>query len=729
MPNGKSIWPTVVLVVTILVYAVYGLMTYYTFTHLPPIPYEVITPNGTVLFTREEVIEGKYLFQKYGLMDYGSILGMGGYFGIDFTSYTLRILEDSAAHSLGFESVPQSNVTAMSEIKQLLTPVVDPTPNGDVVVVSNQFAQGFYNAVKFYSWMLGPASEEFRLKPDLITNQSQIVDLTAYFTWSALIAMEGYTNGFPYMPGLLQQTSNVVFASWGMIFAVLLIIMPMAGYIVMKLTDYWHDPRTAINLPPPNEVQRLALPAFMLFAIALGVQGLLGAYTMHLYVDTSLYGINLVPILPFNVSRALHYTLAVLWIALTWVTFSFFVFPYFGLNISKRQLITVLVLGVAVAIGTLLGIWLSYLQLIPPPWWFIVGAQGRDVVTQGTLWLILITALLGYVSYLWSKASKTAPDVLKPFAKILSIAIAGTAAGAFIGALPIVQPWPDFQVDEYFRWMTIHAFVEGFWPPIVVTIVIVLLVIAGLVPPRLGIAVTGLDATTEIVTGMIGTAHHYYFNGLPTFWMYVGAIMSTLEAIPLGFLIVYAILLWRRGEIRTEFQKTLATYALVAGIGGGIGVVAFGAGLINMPILNYFLHDAQTTMAHAHLAFPLAYGVPTILMWVVSYYLAGLFNDRHLRLMRWAAVIIGVGFYLQALLTLVPLGVLQFKYELSYGYWFIKTLVTPSGNPGFWEIPLVDELVWLRMVGDLVAALGFAIVIFGMFYVLVLRRRSVSPLR
>jgi nitric oxide reductase subunit B len=142
-----------------------------------------------------------------------------------------------------------------------------------------------------------------------------------------------------------------------------------------------------------------------------------------------------------------------------------------------------------------------------------------------------------------------------------------------------------------------------------------------------------------------------------------------------------------------------------------------------MPVLNYFLHDAQTTMAHAHLAFPLAYGVPTILMWVVSYYLAGLFNDRYLRFMRWAAVIIGIGFYLQALLTLVPLGVLQFEYELKYGYWFIKTLTTPSGHPGFWEIPLVDELVWLRMVGDLTAALGFAIVIFGMFYAIALSRR------
>ncbi|MGC8597750.1 MAG: cbb3-type cytochrome c oxidase subunit I [Thermocladium sp.] len=723
MANGRSLWPIIVLMATIFVYAVYGLMTYYTFTHIPPIPSEVMTQNGTIIFTGQEIIHGKYLFQKYGLMDYGSVLGMGSYFGIDFTSFTLRIIEDAAARSIGFDSVPLSNASAMMDIRRDLMPRLDPGPHGDVMVVSNQFAVGFNDAVNFYREMLGPRADVFRLRPDLVMDKDSIRDLVAYFAWTAMVAMDNYTNGFPYMPGLLQFTNNVTFASWAMVFTILLIIMPMAGYVVLKLVDYWHEPRLIINLPQPNGVQKITLWAFLLFSIAMGVQGLLGAYVMHLYVDTSLYGINLIQFLPFNVARALHYTLAILWIALTWVTFSFFVFPYFGLNISRKQLIIVLSLGVITGLGTLLGIWMSYLGLIPSPWWFIVGAQGRDVVTQGTLWLILISALLAYVSLLWWRASKMALDPLKPFAKILSIAIAGTAAGAFIGALPIIQPWSDFQIDEYFRWMTIHAFVEGFWPPIVVTIIVVLLVIAGLVPSRLGIAVTGLDATTEIITGMIGTAHHYYFNGLPVFWMYVGAIVSTLEAVPLGFMIIYAILLWRRGEARTEFQKTLITYALVAGIGGGIGAAAFGAGLINIPMLNYYLHDLQTTMAHAHLAFPLAYGVPTILMWVTAYYLSGAFNDRYLRLMRWAAIIIGIGFYLQALITLLPIGIIQFEYELKYGYWFVKTLVTPSGAPGFWELPLVDNIIWLRMIGDLTAAVGFAIVIFGMFYAMMRKGR------
>ncbi len=85
--------------------------------------------------------------------------------------------------------------------------------------------------------------------------------------------------------------------------------------------------------------------------------------------------------------------------------------------------------------------------------WFIVGAQGRPVITQGTLWLILISILTFYIAYLFVKASKVTADPLKPFAKILAISLGGTAFGAFMGALPIIKPWEHFTID----------FSQGFW--------------------------------------------------------------------------------------------------------------------------------------------------------------------------------------------------------------------------------------------------------------------------
>ncbi|MDP8003052.1 MAG: cbb3-type cytochrome c oxidase subunit I [Caldisphaera sp.] len=498
-----------------------------------------------------------------------------------------------------------------------------------------------------------------------------------------------------------------------MIGAIFAVGIPLIIYIIKELISHWNDPIVKIDLPKPNKTQKLALWVMLIATLGSGVQGLLGAYVMHLYSTGILYGLNLLSILPFNVARGLHIWLAIYWISLTWVIFSLFVLPYFGLNISRKTMITIIILGILTALGSLFGLWASYLQLIPSPWWFIFGAQGRDVIEVGSFWLLLITALLGYVSYLFYKASKLTVDLLKPFAKVLSYLLAGDAIGIFVGALPIVKPFPYFTEDEFFRWIFVHANVEGFWPGIVIAVLALLLVLQGLIPAGLAKTVITIDAVTEVLTGMIGTAHHYYWTGFPVIWMYIGAILSVLEAIPLGMAMGYVILAARRnkGNNLNQFQKTLITFVLAAGIGGSAGVIVFGAGLINAPIINYFTHDLQFTMAHAHLAFPLAYGLPTILMWVVTYTLSGGFTERDLKYLGISSIIYTVGFYLQALISLLPLGILQWIYELKYGFWYIKTVATPNGKTGFWNLQIVQNLIWLRMIGDLVAASAIAVII------------------
>lgn len=48
---------------------------------------------------------------------------------------------------------------------------------------------------------------------------------------------------------------------------------------------------------------------------------------------------------------------------------------------------------------------------------------------------------------------------------------------------------------------------------------------------------------------------------------------------------------------------------------------------------------------------PMAYGVPTMLMWTVAFLLAGAFGEAHLRRLRIAVVVMAVGFYLQILIS------------------------------------------------------------------------------
>ena len=708
-------WGTWVLIAAIFVYVAYFAMAYYTFTHMPPIPERVVTESGRLLFTGDDVVQGKILAQKYGILDYGSFLGFGGYFGVDYTAYTLAIIAREAGLKQPISLASSDSLEAVrSALRVEFSPRYASFLDGfsGVVRVSDEFGRGFDAAVEYFSEFFGPRSEELGLKPNLITDREEVRKIVAFFTWGAMTALAGYTNGFPYMPGIIQPSLDVTKATWVTFFILLAMTMVVAGLIISKLVAEWHAPRVTITLPPPTRAQRIALVGMALAVLGLSVQGLLGGYIMHKYAEqTTLYGISGInAILPFNVARALHYNLAILWIVVTWVSFSLFTLPYLGVNLSARRVTVILGLGAVVAIAILLGIWASYLRLIPDPLWFIIGSQGRPVISQGTLYLILIALLAWYLAYLFYKASREGPELTRPFARILSIALAGTGVGAFIGALPIVRPWSHFVVDEYFRWITIHAFVEGFWPPIVITVLILLLVITGVIPPALGLTVAGVDAVLEIATGMIGTAHHYYWGGQPTFWLYVGAVFSTLEAIPLGFVIAYAILLWARGKMANELQKTILTFILVAALGGAMGVIAFGAGMINMPVINYYLHGSQGTMTHAHLSMPMAYGAPTILMWVVAFYLSGAIDDSWLRRLRYAIVVYAIGFYMQVLLSLIPMMLKQFDLVASNGYWAIKGLETPWGTPGIWSLPDVERLVWLRLPGDLVA--GFAIAVF-----------------
>lgn len=63
----------------------------YSAQHVPPIPQEVVGPDGETIATEQQVRAGKVVFQKNGLMNHGSILGNGAYFGVDYTADALDL--------------------------------------------------------------------------------------------------------------------------------------------------------------------------------------------------------------------------------------------------------------------------------------------------------------------------------------------------------------------------------------------------------------------------------------------------------------------------------------------------------------------------------------------------------------------------------------------------------------------------------------------------------------
>lgn len=67
-----------------------GLLAYRSYRGQPPIPDQVVGPDGEILFTGDEVRDGQKVFLKNGIMQYGAIFGHGGYLGPDYTADYLR---------------------------------------------------------------------------------------------------------------------------------------------------------------------------------------------------------------------------------------------------------------------------------------------------------------------------------------------------------------------------------------------------------------------------------------------------------------------------------------------------------------------------------------------------------------------------------------------------------------------------------------------------------------
>src|SRR5580704_18017620 len=79
----------VLLAVAILTFGLLAWATTATYRLAPPQPDRFLGEDGTVLMTNDDIIAGKGGFQKADLMDYGSLYGMGSYYGEDYTAATL----------------------------------------------------------------------------------------------------------------------------------------------------------------------------------------------------------------------------------------------------------------------------------------------------------------------------------------------------------------------------------------------------------------------------------------------------------------------------------------------------------------------------------------------------------------------------------------------------------------------------------------------------------------
>src|SRR5690606_19531492 len=109
------------------------------------------------------------------------------------------------------------------------------------------------------------------------------------------------------------------------------------------------------------------------------------------------------------------------------------------------------------------------------------------------------------------------------------------------------------------------------------------------------------------IAGILGTAHHYYWVGVPAYWLPLGGFFSALEPVALVGMAMYAYFAIRRSGVR--HPNTLAPHWTI----GSAVFTLFGAGLLGLaitfPDINKWTNGTLITAMTGHAAFYGAYAL------------------------------------------------------------------------------------------------------------------------
>ncbi len=109
----SSLWFQGAMLTYLFGFTVLGMLAYLVYRDQPPMPAKVMA-GDTILFSRDDILGGMNVFQRYGLMEYGSVYGHGAYLGPDFTA---EYLHKSAEFLIeAYAGVPASGLSARERV-------------------------------------------------------------------------------------------------------------------------------------------------------------------------------------------------------------------------------------------------------------------------------------------------------------------------------------------------------------------------------------------------------------------------------------------------------------------------------------------------------------------------------------------------------------------------------------------------------------------------------------
>jgi nitric oxide reductase subunit B len=464
------------------------------------------------------------------------------------------------------------------------------------------------------------------------------------------------------------------------------------------------DPFTSFRLTPSMRACGWYIAAV---AFLFSLQVAMGALTAHYTVEgQDVFGFPLSRYLPYAVARTWHIQLGVFWIATAFLGAGLFLAPLVGGKEPRYQragVLTLLVALVVVVLGSLAGEWFSVQQKFGLAAGFWFGHQGYEYVDLGRAWQIALFGGLALWLVLMVRALAPAWNRRDDTRTVIRLFTASTVViGLMYGAGFFFSARSHLSVMEYWRWWVVHLWVEGFFEVFATAALAFVFVHWGLIKPRLAGTAVLASSSLFLAAGIPGTFHHLYFSGTPTPIMAVGASFSALEVVPL---VVVGWEAWRTYQLRSSapwmqrYRWALSCFLGVA-FWNLVGAGLFGF-LINPPISLYYVQGLNTTPVHAHTALFGVYGLLSLgLVLTMARVLTGLrpWRDGALRVAFWG---MNIGLALMVVLSLLPIGLAQAYASVDVGLWFAR-------SSEFMQQPIIQQLRWLRIVGDTVFLAGVA---------------------
>jgi len=723
----KKLWIGFIAVMTIS----FAVLLYYgreIYRQAPPIPDKVMTSDGRVLFTGQDIKDGQNIWQSLGGQELGTVWGHGAYQAPDWSADWLHkeavfILEKLAmkTDSIPYEDLTDDRKAALQVLLQqdLRTNTYDKSTQ--TLTVSDFRAEAIASNSKFYGGLftndpaLAGLRDSYSIPLNSLKDPERVRLMNAFFfwiSWACVTERPGeeitYTNNWP-AEKLVGNTPTGSLLLWtGFSVIILIAGIGLMGLYYARKRDEMPELMPQLH-PIPNIAQTPSQKAtiyyFWTVTALILVQVTMGVITAHYGVEgQAFYGFPLADWLPYSISRTWHVQLAIFWIATSWLATGLYYAPAISGHEPKFQKLGVNVLFGAllvIVLGSLAGQWMGVMQKLGLVENFWFGHQGYEYVDLGRFWQLFL--FIGLVIWLLLMGRAILPVLRKKTESknlLIMFLISTIAIAAFYGAGLMWGRQTNLAIAEYWRWWVVHLWVEGFFEVFAVVVTAFLFVRMQIL--KASSATTAVLFTTIVFLagGILGTFHHLYFTGTPTAVMAIGATFSALEVVPLvlmGFEAWDNLKLSRSSEWIKAYKWPIYSFIAVA-FWNLVGAGIFGF-LINPPIALYYMQGLNTTPVHGHTALFGVYGMLGIgLMLFVLRDMDrdSVWKEKWIKFAFWA---INIGLALMVFISVLPIGLAQTVASVQEGLWYAR-------SAEFLQQPYLVTFKWLRVIGDTVFTFG-----------------------